>query len=88
MCYPSKAGASRLTHCANSARFSSTASPRNRLPDAASLVSCAKPESIGGNVESPFLRDHTVDRHSLPVMWVEAAAASYLEMSSSFKHGN
>ena len=62
MCYLSKAGSSQFTHCANSARLSSTASPRNRLPDAASLVSCAKPESIGGNVDSPFLRDHTVDR--------------------------
>ena len=52
-----------FTHCASPARFSSTASPRNRLPDAASLVSCANPESIGGNAASPFLRDHSV-RHA------------------------
>ena len=62
MCYLSRA--SRFTHCANPARFSSTASPRNRLPDATSLVSCAKPESIGGNVDSPFLRDDAVNRAS------------------------
>jgi len=47
--------ARRLTHCASAARFSSTASPRKRLPDAASFVSCAKPDPIAGSAASPLL---------------------------------
>lgn len=62
-------------HCASAPRFSSTASPRKRLPDAASFVSCTKLDPIGGSETRPLLRGVPHPKRQCTDMCVSGARA-------------